>query len=95
LPHGLAPGGIHLAADLVGGVAQLSARRRVELGEHGSHGFVQNVRLHRRSLLRLGYLRSIVAVAFWDALASFAYLVLIPALAISVDRAPPPASASF
>jgi biofilm PGA synthesis N-glycosyltransferase PgaC len=50
-----------------------------------SHGFVQNVRLHRRSLLRLGYLRSIVAVACWDALlASLAYLVLIPALAIAV-----------
>ncbi len=51
-----------------------------------SHGFVQNVRLHKRSLLRLGYLRSIVAVAFWDALlASLAYLVLIPALAIAID----------
>jgi poly-beta-1,6-N-acetyl-D-glucosamine synthase len=51
-----------------------------------SHGFIQNVRLHRRSLLRLGYLRSIVAVAFWDAvLASLAYLVLIPILAIAID----------
>jgi cellulose synthase/poly-beta-1,6-N-acetylglucosamine synthase-like glycosyltransferase len=51
-----------------------------------SHGFVQNVRLHWRSLLGLGYLRSVVAVAFWDALiASLAYLVLIPALAIGVD----------
>jgi poly-beta-1,6-N-acetyl-D-glucosamine synthase len=51
-----------------------------------SHGFVQNVRLHKRSLLRLGYLRSIVAVAFWDALlASLAYIVLIPALAIAID----------
>lgn len=51
-----------------------------------SHGFVQNVRLHRRSLLRLGFLRSTVAVAFWDALlASFAYLALIPALAIAID----------
>lgn len=51
-----------------------------------SHGFVQNVRLHKRSLARLGYLRSIVAVAFWDALlASLAYLVLIPALAIAID----------
>lgn len=51
-----------------------------------SHGFVQNVRLHRRPLLRLGYLRSIVAVAFWDALlASLAYLVLIPVLAVAVD----------
>lgn len=51
-----------------------------------SHGFIQNVRLHRRSLLRLGYLRSIVAVAFWDAfLASLAYLVLIPVLAVAID----------
>jgi poly-beta-1,6-N-acetyl-D-glucosamine synthase len=51
-----------------------------------SHGFVQNVRLHRRALLELGYLRSIVAVAFWDALlASIAYLALLPALAILID----------
>lgn len=51
-----------------------------------SHGFVQNVRLHWRSLLELGYLRSIVAVAFWDALlASIAYLALLPALAILID----------
>src|SRR5215213_6774561 len=51
-----------------------------------SHGFIQNVRLHRRGLLELGYLRSTVAVAFWDALlASLAYLVLIPVLAIVID----------
>jgi biofilm PGA synthesis N-glycosyltransferase PgaC len=51
-----------------------------------SHGFIQNVRLHWRSLLSLGYLRSVVAVAFWDALlASLAYLVLIPVLAVLVD----------
>jgi biofilm PGA synthesis N-glycosyltransferase PgaC len=51
-----------------------------------SHGFVQNVRLHKRSLLSLGFLRSIVTVAFWDALlASLAYLVLIPILAIAID----------
>jgi cellulose synthase/poly-beta-1,6-N-acetylglucosamine synthase-like glycosyltransferase len=51
-----------------------------------SHGFVQNVRLHRRGLLELGYLRSIVAVAFWDALlASLAYMVLIPVLAVAID----------
>jgi biofilm PGA synthesis N-glycosyltransferase PgaC len=52
-----------------------------------SHGFVQNVRFHWRSLLDLGYLRSMVAVAFWDALfASLAYVVLLPALAIAIDR---------
>jgi poly-beta-1,6-N-acetyl-D-glucosamine synthase len=51
-----------------------------------SHGFVQNIRLHWRSLLQLGYLRSIVAVAFWDAvLASLAYLILIPLLALLID----------
>jgi biofilm PGA synthesis N-glycosyltransferase PgaC len=53
-----------------------------------SHGFVQNVRLHRRSVLELGYLRSMVAVAFWDAVfASLAYVVLLPALAIAIHPA--------
>jgi biofilm PGA synthesis N-glycosyltransferase PgaC len=51
-----------------------------------SHGFVQNVRLHWRSLLELGYLRSTVAVGFWDAImASVAYLALLPVLAILVS----------
>jgi cellulose synthase/poly-beta-1,6-N-acetylglucosamine synthase-like glycosyltransferase len=51
-----------------------------------SHGFVQNVRLHWRSVLHIGYLRSLIAVAFWDALfASLAYLFLLPALSIAVD----------
>ena len=51
-----------------------------------SHGFVQNVRLHGRSILSLGYLRSLVAVGFWDAvLASVAYLILLPLLAVLVD----------
>jgi biofilm PGA synthesis N-glycosyltransferase PgaC len=51
-----------------------------------SHGFVQNVMLHRRGLLHLGYLRSMVALAFWDALiASFAFLVAIPILAVLVS----------
>src|SRR5262249_2921253 len=40
-----------------------------------SHGFVQNVRLHWRDVMQLPYLRSIVAVAMWDAtVASVAYL---------------------
>jgi cellulose synthase/poly-beta-1,6-N-acetylglucosamine synthase-like glycosyltransferase len=48
-----------------------------------SHGFVQNVMLHRRGLLDLGYLRSMVALAFWDsAVASFAFLVALPVLAV-------------
>ena len=51
-----------------------------------SHGFVQNVRLHWRSLLELGYLRSTVAVGFWDAImASIAYLLVLPVLAILVS----------
>jgi poly-beta-1,6-N-acetyl-D-glucosamine synthase len=51
-----------------------------------SHGFVQNVRLHWGSVLQLGYLRSLVAVAFWDALlASLAYLMVLPVLAIVLD----------
>ena len=33
-----------------------------------SHGFIQNVRLHWRTVLHLGYLRSVVAVVLWDAL---------------------------
>ncbi|MBI3321278.1 MAG: glycosyltransferase [Candidatus Omnitrophica bacterium] len=46
-----------------------------------SHGFVQNVRLHWRGLFRVPYLRSVVAVALWDALmASFAYFLLVPLL---------------
>jgi cellulose synthase/poly-beta-1,6-N-acetylglucosamine synthase-like glycosyltransferase len=50
-----------------------------------SHGFVQNVRLHWRSLLELGYLRSTVAVGFWDAvMASIAYLLVLPVLAILI-----------
>lgn len=48
-----------------------------------SHGFIQNVRLHWRSLLELGYLRSTVAIGIWDAmLASLAYLFVLPVLAI-------------
>jgi biofilm PGA synthesis N-glycosyltransferase PgaC len=53
-----------------------------------SHGFVQNVRLHRRGLLQVPYLRSAVAVAFWDALiASALYLFLLPVLSL-VLRSP-------
>ena len=48
-----------------------------------SHGFVQNVQLHWRGLLRVPYLRSAVAVSMWDAtLASFIYLILLPLLTI-------------
>ena len=44
------------------------------------------MRLHWRSVLHLGYLRSVVAVVLWDALLAWlAYLVLIPVLAVAVD----------
>jgi biofilm PGA synthesis N-glycosyltransferase PgaC len=48
-----------------------------------SHGFVQNVRLHRSRLLDVPYLRSAVVVAMWDAaVASVAFLLVLPALAL-------------
>lgn len=48
-----------------------------------SHGFVQNVRLHWTRLLEVPFLRSAVAVAFWDAVvASLVYLVVLPVLAL-------------
>ncbi len=51
-----------------------------------SHGFVQNLRLHWRNVLQLGYLRSVVTVGAWDAvLASLAYLIVLPVLALLVD----------
>jgi poly-beta-1,6-N-acetyl-D-glucosamine synthase len=51
-----------------------------------SHGFVQNVRLHRRGVLEVPWLRMIVAVALWDAtIAAAAYLFVIPLLALLFD----------
>lgn len=51
-----------------------------------SHGFVQNVLLHRKDLLELGYLRSMIALAFWDsAVASLAFLVVLPLLSVLVS----------
>jgi biofilm PGA synthesis N-glycosyltransferase PgaC len=48
-----------------------------------SHGFVQNVRLHWRGLGAVPYLRSAVAVAFWDAaIASTVYLLALPVVAM-------------
>lgn len=48
-----------------------------------SHGFMQNVRLHWRHIMHIGYLRMLVAVALWDAtIASVAYLFLLPLLVI-------------
>ncbi|MGI8648849.1 MAG: glycosyltransferase family 2 protein [Rubrobacter sp.] len=51
-----------------------------------SHGFVQNLRLHWRGIVHVGYLRSVVAVAFWDAaLAPLVYFLLLPLLAVFVS----------
>jgi poly-beta-1,6-N-acetyl-D-glucosamine synthase len=51
-----------------------------------SHGFVQNVRLHWRGLSKLRYLRSVIAVAFFDAVvAPPVTLLLLPLLAAVVS----------
>jgi biofilm PGA synthesis N-glycosyltransferase PgaC len=48
-----------------------------------SHGFVQNVRLHWDKIRKISYLNTIVTIGLWDAIvASLAYLILLPALAI-------------
>jgi poly-beta-1,6-N-acetyl-D-glucosamine synthase len=53
-----------------------------------SHGFVQNVRLHRRDILSVPFLRSAVAVACWDAIvASLVYLLILPLAAIVFGKA--------
>jgi len=52
-----------------------------------SHGFIQNVALHWRANLRIGYLREIIAVALWDAvIAALVYLLVIPILAIAFKQ---------
>jgi biofilm PGA synthesis N-glycosyltransferase PgaC len=57
---------------------------RVQL-RRWSHGFVQNVRLHWHGIAHRGYLRSLVAVACWDAVvASIAFLIGLPILAALV-----------
>jgi poly-beta-1,6-N-acetyl-D-glucosamine synthase len=51
-----------------------------------SHGFVQNVKLHWKGILDVPMLGLFVAVSLWDAtIASLAYLVLLPALAVLVS----------
>ena len=53
-----------------------------------SHGFVQNVRLHRHDILDVPFLRSAVAVAVWDAVvASLVYLLILPLAAIIFKNA--------
>lgn len=51
-----------------------------------AHGFVQNVKLHRKGILRVPFLRSIVTVMCWDAsIASIFYLTVIPILSVVVS----------
>ncbi len=51
-----------------------------------AHGFIQNVRLHRKGILKVPFLRSIVTVMCWDAsIASIFYLTLIPILSVMVS----------
>jgi len=52
-----------------------------------SHGFVQNVRLHGRSVLTIPFLRFSVGVVVWDAtVATMAYFVLLPLLAVGLGQ---------
>jgi len=48
-----------------------------------SHGFMQNVQLHWRGLLSIGFLRSVIAVALWEStIASIIYLGVVPLAAL-------------
>jgi biofilm PGA synthesis N-glycosyltransferase PgaC len=51
-----------------------------------SHGFVQNVRLHWKGILPLGFLSTVVGVAMFDAVvASVIYLFVLPVLAVVLN----------
>jgi biofilm PGA synthesis N-glycosyltransferase PgaC len=51
-----------------------------------SHGFVQNIAMHGRSILHVPFLRYSVAAALWDAtIATFAYFIALPLLAIALQ----------
>ncbi len=51
-----------------------------------AHGFIQNVRLHWKGLLKVPFLRSVVMVMCWDAsIASIFYLTAIPLLSVTVS----------
>ncbi len=48
-----------------------------------SHGFIQNVGVHWRGILRQPMLRSVIAVSFWDStISSVFYIVVLPILTI-------------
>jgi poly-beta-1,6-N-acetyl-D-glucosamine synthase len=48
-----------------------------------SHGFMQNVQLHWSRVLSIGFLRSVIGVAFWEStVASVIYLGVVPLTAL-------------
>jgi len=48
-----------------------------------SHGFMQNVQLHRKNVLGIPFLRSVIGVALWEStIASLIYLFIVPLSAI-------------
>mgnify|MGYP001813046872 FL=1 len=48
-----------------------------------SHGFLQNVAIHRHGILRQNMLRSIISVALWDGvLSALFYIVILPLLTL-------------
>jgi poly-beta-1,6-N-acetyl-D-glucosamine synthase len=52
-----------------------------------SHGFVQNVRLHGRGVMKVPFLRFSVAAAVWDAtVATAAYFVVLPLLTLMIGQ---------
>jgi biofilm PGA synthesis N-glycosyltransferase PgaC len=52
-----------------------------------SHGFIQNVLLHWRSLLEQGFLRAMVGLALWEStIASLIYLGVLPLMAILFNQ---------
>jgi biofilm PGA synthesis N-glycosyltransferase PgaC len=52
-----------------------------------SHGFMQNVQLHWKGLLPIGFLRSVIGVALWEStIASVIYLFIVPITAIKMHN---------
>ena len=52
-----------------------------------SHGFMQNVQLHWKGLLGIGFLRSVIGVALWEStIASVIYLFIVPITAIKMHN---------
>ncbi len=52
-----------------------------------SHGFMQNVQLHWKGLLPIGFLRSVIGVALWEStIASLIYLFVVPVTALLMQN---------